>query len=417
MKYGLIGEKLPHSFSKEIHESIANYSYELCELTPAEIDSFMKNRDFSAINVTIPYKETVIPYLDNVDPVAAKIGAVNTVVNRGGKLYGYNTDFYGMSALICKLKLELADSKVLILGTGGTSKTARTVCEDMGAAKIITVSRKVSEGHVTYEDAIKLHGDADFIINTTPCGMFPHQNDTEDRSATPIDVSRFKNLRGVVDAVYNPLRTNLVLDALERGITAEGGLYMLVAQAVRACEIFTSREIDPSVMEKAYKSILSSKENVILTGMPGSGKSSVGREISASLGRRFVDSDDVIVEIAGKTIPEIFSESGESEFRRIETEAIRKITSEYTGAVIATGGGAILKDENVRMLRRCGRLFFINRPIEQIIPTKDRPLSSDYEALKRRFDERYGRYLSTCDYEIKSDNVRSHTVEKIISLL
>ncbi len=413
MKYGLIGEHLPHSFSKEIHAKIAPYSYELCELTPCEVGSFMMHRDFDGINVTIPYKQTVIPFLHEIDDAARKIGAVNTIVNRGGKLYGYNTDFYGMTALIKHLALDFTHAKVLILGTGGTSKTAVAVSEFLGAASIIVVSRNAKDTTISYEDAYQNHTDTDFIINTTPCGMFPYPDGKDGMAGTPIDLSKFPKIRGVVDAVYNPLRTNLVMDALERGIPAEGGLYMLVAQAIKAAEYFMNTTLDDSLYESIYHEILLSKENIVLTGMPGSGKSTVGKILSGKMNREFCDTDIEIIKKAGKEIQDIFSEIGNDGFREIEATCIAEAANNKQGAVIATGGGAILRDDNVRALKRTGRIYFLNRALDKIIPTDDRPLSKDRKALEARFRERYSRYIGTCDMEIKSDEVLEHTVSAI----
>ena len=231
-KYGCIGKKLTHSFSKEIHAKLADYTYNLIELSEEEIAPFFEAKDFAAINVTIPYKQTVIPYLDSISSTAERIGAVNTIVNKDGKLYGYNTDYYGMKALIEKTGIDLSKKKVLILGTGGTSKTARVVADDLGAAEILIASRNKTENFITYEEAVLNHADSDVIINTTPCGMYPNCE------GEPIDISPFTKLSGVIDAVYNPLRTNLVLNARQKGIKAEGGLYMLVMQAVVAVEFF-----------------------------------------------------------------------------------------------------------------------------------------------------------------------------------
>lgn len=413
MKYGLIGEHLPHSYSKEIHNALAPYDYQLCELTPEGVDAFMRAREFDAINVTIPYKETVLPYLTEIDEYARLIGAVNTIVNRDGKLYGYNTDFYGMKTLIESIPLSLADKKVLILGTGGTAKTARAVAKASGAREIVTVSRRASDVTVTYDDAYAHHTDADVIINTTPCGMFPYPDGNGEREGTPIDISRFPSLTGVVDAIYNPLRPNLILDARERGIPAEGGLLMLVAQAIRAVEIFLDTDLDRGVAPRVCDKIRADKENIVLTGMPASGKSTVGQALAKALGRPFFDSDAEIVKKAGKTIPHIFAEVGEAGFRAIETEVIREIAAHNVGCVISTGGGAILRDENIRALKRNGRIYFLDRPLEQLIPTPDRPLSQDNESIRRRHSERYERYCSTCDVQIQSGGTPDEAITAI----
>ena len=416
MQYGCIGEHLGHSFSAEIHALLADYKYEICEVARDSLDDFMRRRDFCGINVTIPYKQAVIPYLYYVDESAKAIGAVNTVVNRDGRLYGYNTDVYGMTKLINRIGIDMQGKKVAILGTGGTSKTARAVSSALGAREIITVSRRAGDGLASYEDFYSDHADVEVIINTTPCGMYPYADGGADRVATPVDVSRFPALCGVVDAVYNPLRTNLILDARDRGIPSEGGLYMLVAQAVRASEIFLDTVYPDDVCESVYGRILKSKENVVLCGMPSSGKSTVGRLLSERLSRSFVDTDEVIVDVEKCQITDIFRERGEKAFRDIESEAVRAV-SEKSGAVIATGGGAILRDENVRRLKRNGRLVFLDRPLSELIPTSDRPLASDREAIEKRYNERYPRYNSVADIVIAVDTDACGVADNIIKEL
>ena len=407
MKYGLIGEKLGHSFSKIIHEKIADYTYELKEISKENLDSFMKAKDFSCINVTIPYKEDVIPYLDYVDSAAKAMGAVNTIVNRDGKLYGYNTDFYGMKLMIEKNGFDLKDSKVLILGSGGTAKTSKAVAENLGAREIITVSRS---GEVNYNNVTELHKDADFIINTTPCGMYPN-NDTY-----AIDPALFPCLRGIIDAVYNPLKTTIVSMGEELGIKGVTGLYMLIAQAVLASEKFMDKSLDvEKISDEIYAELLKEKQNIVLIGMPGSGKSTIGKALAEKLGRNFIDTDDVITEKHG-VISDIFASNGEKYFRDIETEAVKE-TAKKGGIVIATGGGAILKKENVRALRQNGAIFFLNRPLEDIIPTSDRPLSSDIESLVKRFEERYPIYKATGDFEIAIDGKVENAVNRILECL
>lgn len=402
MEYAVIGEKLSHSFSKEIHEQIFDYKYEIKEIAKEDIDAFMKEKSFKGINVTIPYKQTVIPYLDEISETARKIGAVNTVHNRGGYLYGDNTDFSGMRALIVKNGIELKDKKVLILGSGGTSKTAFAVAEALGAKEIYRVSRSGSDGAITYNEAHSLHSDAHVIINTTPCGMFPNTDNV------PVDIELFPALEGVVDAVYNPIRTKLVVNALKKGIKATGGLYMLVAQAVFAGEIFTGEAVPAEKTEAVYKNMLRSKENIVLTGMPGCGKSTIGKHLARALDMSFVDSDDKIVEKAGKCIPDIFNEVGEKGFRDIESEVICELSS-LQNTVIATGGGAILRRENVEALKRNGKIYFLDRDPEFLVTTKDRPLSSDREKLRQRYEERYETYLATADRVIAcSQDIREN---------
>ena len=406
MKYGLIGEKLGHSFSKEVHSMLSDYEYEICEIPKDGLDSFMKEADFKAINVTIPYKESVIPYLSYISDEAKKIGSVNTIVNRGGKLYGYNTDFFGMVSLINKMRLSIKGKKTVILGTGGTSKTAFAVVESLGAEPIITVSRTKKDGAIDYEELMKDHLDAEIIINTTPVGMYP------DNFSSPVDISPFTKLEGVIDAIYNPIRTSLVVDALERGIKAEGGLYMLVAQAVYASEIFLDTKYPTEKLDKIYKKIKRKKENIVLIGMPASGKSTVATLLSKDLSRTVLDTDRMIEKSRQKSISEIFESDGEKAFRDYETYEIAN-ASLQNNTIIATGGGAILRSENVKMLKQNGVLFFIDRPYEKLVPTSDRPLASDLDAIKKRYEERYDVYLKTADARIDADDQPVNVAKKI----
>lgn len=406
-KYGCIGKKLTHSFSKEIHARLADYEYELIELTEDEIKPFFEKKEFAAINVTIPYKQTVIPYLDSVSAIAERIGAVNTIVNKDGKLYGYNTDYYGMKALIERIGIDLKGKKVLVLGTGGTSKTARVVAADIGASEILTVSRRKTDEFINYEEAVSEHSDAEVIINTTPSGMYP---DCESR---PIDISSFVRLEGVIDAVYNPLCTNLVLDAKERGIKAECGLYMLVMQAVVAVEKFLDTTIDKDAADRVFASVLASKENIVLTGMPGSGKSTVGRLLNVE-GYEFIDTDTEIEKRCGCTIKELIAAEGETYFRDLESEVIRDVSSEGC-RIISTGGGAILREENVRCLKRNGKLFFINADIRRLHATEDRPLSDTYEKLARLYAERMDIYRTTADVIVPDMETPEAEAEFIIT--
>ena len=404
MEYGLIGEKLPHSFSKEIHEKLAGYDYQLKELTPAQLPDFLKKRAFKGVNVTIPYKQAVIPYLDEIDDKARAIGAVNTIVNREGKLIGYNTDYDGMVALIRHAGLSLAGKTVLILGTGGTSKTAMAVAADLGAASVQRVSRTGKDGAISYEEAQRLP--VQILINTTPSGMYPNPD------GQPMDLSRFGWLEGVLDAVYNPLRTRLVLQARDNGARAQSGLYMLVAQAAVACEHFLGEKLPAGALQTVYRAIHGEKQNIVLTGMPGSGKSTVGRILAREMGREFVDTDTEIIRLAKKPISDIFAQRGEAYFRDLESQVIAQL-AQRTGLVIATGGGAVLRAENVRRLRQNGRIYFLDRPVEDIVPTDDRPLSRDREALEKRYAERYPRYVTAADTRIPV-NGSADTVAKAI---
>lgn len=395
MQYGCIGEHLVHSFSKEIHGQLRDYLYELKEIPMGFLDAFMTARDFKAINVTIPYKQAVIPFLEAVEPTASAIGAVNTVVNRDGLLYGYNTDFGGMLDLIKRTGIDLKGKKVLILGTGGTSNTAMAVAKHMGAHPVWKVSRTEKPGALTYENVKQAHLDAQVLINTTPRGMFSRQ------SGMPLDPSIFPNLCGAVDVVYNPLRTEFVLKARGMGVPAAGGLYMLVRQAVLASEIFLGITYPEEAAEEVYRKIKASKENIVLTGMPGSGKSTVGKLLAEELGRPYLDTDTLIEEKTGKTPGQIILSQGEAAFRDVETEIIRQISPE-NGSVIATGGGVVLRKENVDLLRMNGKIVFLDRPLEQLLPTVDRPLSSTKEAITRRYRERYHTYTATADAVIEN---------------
>ena len=378
MKYGLIGEKLSHSFSKEIHEALTDYDYEIRELTPDEVAPFLAAREFEGINVTIPYKEKVIPHLDEITDAARRIGAVNTVKRVDGRLIGDNTDFYGMSEMINRAGIALSGKKVLILGTGGTSKTSRAVASAMGAREIVTVSRTASGSTVTYEEAVASHSDAEIIINTTPVGMYPNTD------AAPIDISYFPNLSGVIDAIYNPLRTRLILAAEKRGIPAVGGLMMLILQAAHAAEIFLGQSLDEEKVEKVIKSIFESKENIVLIGMPGCGKSTVGAQIASLTGRELVDTDALIEKMTGKHPFEIIREHGEDAFRDIETEAVSAV-SKRSGIIIATGGGIVKRSENIPLLRQNGRIIYLNCPVDELPVTPDRPLSSSRSAIEKLF--------------------------------
>lgn len=390
MIYGCIGEHLKHSFSKEIHGAIAEYDYEIREIPREELGAFLENRPFSAINVTIPYKEAVLPYLYEIDGKAAEIGAVNTVVNQNGKLYGYNTDFFGMCALFAHAGIDPKDKKAVILGTGGTSKTAQVVLKHLGAREILRVSRREGPGVITYEALYRDHTDAQIIVNTTPVGMYPNIYDS------PVDLSCFPALKGVCDAVYNPLRTELVSGARARGIPAACGLYMLVAQAVRASEIFIGTQYPAGLIDSIYRRMVAQKENIVLIGMPGSGKTTVGKLLAEKLGRPFVDTDLLIEEKKQIPIPEIFAKYGETYFRDAEEAVIRTLAPQ-TGAIIATGGGAVLRQTNVELLKKNGRLYYLDRPLESLLPTPDRPLASSAEAIASRYRERHGIYTTVCD--------------------
>ena len=408
MQYGLIGEHLGHSYSVPIHRLITGEDYELREIAPADLETFMTRKEFRAINVTIPYKQDVIPYLDEISDTAREIGAVNTIVNRDGRLYGTNTDAAGLQALIARVCPDIQGRKTLVLGTGGTSKTAVYTAKAMGAEPVIRVSRSAREDAVTYEEALQDHRDAEILINTTPCGMFPEAEDM------PVDIAGFPALRGVVDVIYNPLRTKLVLAALRRGIPAEGGLYMLTAQAVRAAEEFRGIRYEEELTEKIYRRMARDKENIVLTGMPGSGKSAVSSILGARTGRDVIDTDRMIVEKAGMEITEIFRRYGEKHFRDLESEVIRKEAAR-AGVIISTGGGAILREENVDALRRNGRLVWLDRKPADLVPTDDRPLADSREKMTALYAAREPIYRATADERIAVTGSAADTASEIES--
>ena len=412
MRYGLLGEKLPHSFSKEIHEKLGRYTYELIEVEKENFAAFAKERDFTAINVTIPYKCDIMPYLATISEQAENIGAVNVVLNENGTLHGYNTDFAGLRNLILRAGFDLKGKTVLILGYGGTSKTAYAVCRDLGAKTVKFVKRKADERVISYADAARDYAGADYIINTTPCGMYPHTAQTP-FDGSGVSLADFAALKGVVDVIYNPLRTRLMNEAQLAGIPAENGLYMLVSQATEAAELFTGEPVPAEVTERIYKDLALAKQNVVLTGMPGCGKSTVGALIAEKMGRKFYDTDEEFTKKYG-TPADYIRAHGESAFRDAESEVIAELCAQTVGAVISTGGGAVLRHENVMNLRGNGKIYFIDRDIDDIMPTSDRPLSSDRAMLEKRYAERYPIYTGTCDVHMKNDGTAEALADKII---
>lgn len=406
MKFGLIGEHLGHSFSKAIHEKIGDYVYEIKEIEPQKVEAFFKERDFVGVNVTIPYKEKVIPILDFIDEHAKKIGAVNTVINKNGKLYGYNTDYMGLKSLVLRTGAEIEGKKVLVIGTGGTSKTARAVIGDMGAKEILFVSHRKTDTALTYEEVYAFHTDVDVIFNTSPVGMYPN-NDT-----SPIDLTRFPKLTAVIDVVYNPIKTKLVKEAQALGIKASAGLYMLSTQAVYAYELFSGNEATKELCDSIFKSVIKEKSNIILVGMPSSGKTSVGKRLATLTGKQFVDTDDELVRREGVDIPTIFANNGESYFRDLESKTIEDV-SKLNGLVIATGGGAVLRNTNVDSLKQNGKIYFIDRSLENLMPTEDRPLSSTREAIEKRYNERYQIYKESADVIVNGDGSVNEVAEEI----
>ena len=371
---GLLGARLGHSFSPQIHALLGDYEYKLYELEENALGDFLKARAFDALNVTIPYKKTVIPYLDALSPRAAHIGAVNTVIRRpDGTLYGDNTDYDGLDYMIAARGISLTGKKVLILGSGGASLTAQAVVADQGGLGVV-----ISRGGENNYENLDRHRDARVIINATPVGMYPHND------GKPFSLAPFPHLEAVFDLIYNPLRTRLLQEAEARDIVAENGLSMLVAQAHRAAELFWSEALPKGLIEEIRTHLTATQENIILIGMPGCGKSTLGRLLADALGKKFLDADDELVRQTGKSIPDIFATEGEDAFRRLETETLARLTRE-TGTVIATGGGVVTRPENEALLRQNGRVVFLDIPPTGL-SVAGRPLSQAHtpEALYRK---------------------------------
>jgi len=400
MKYGLIGKKLGHSYSKVIHGFLGNNEYELLELPEESIGDFLSRAEFKGLNVTIPYKEKVMPFCIP-DETAKRIGCLNTIVNRNGTLCGYNTDYFGFLYTSEKSGIDFSGRKVVILGSGGTSKTAACAAAGRGAGEIVIVSRN---GIYNYEN-ISVHADADILVNTTPVGMYP------DNENTPVDLNAFEKLYALLDVVFNPLRTRLILDAEERGIITARGLPMLVAQAVLAHELFFGLEpglLRGDTMQKILAETEKHFSNIVLIGMPGSGKTTIGKKLADSLGRVFLDTDDIVENASGKRIPDIINFEGETQFREMERKAISEAAA-AAGAVIATGGGAVLNKENRETLKQSGIIVFLDRDPE-CLPAEGRPLSVDIKAL---YGERLPIYDSMCDYKIPVTGDPDTAVQKI----
>ena len=400
MEYGLLGERLGHSFSPQIHRDLAGYDYQLLPTPPEAVEDLFARRAFQGLNVTIPYKRTVMPLCDEIDPRAAAIGAVNTVVNRNGRLTGYNTDIDGFLYMARRAGVDMAGKKVVILGSGGTSRTARAAAGELGAREIITVSR---HGEDNYQN-LSRHADAQVLVNTTPVGMYPNWGQS------PVSLESFPALEGVLDVVYNPLRTALLLQAEERGLPCSCGLPMLVAQAKRAAELFTGQNIDDSRTEAVLHGLRRQLTSIVLIGMPGCGKTTVGRALAGKLGRTFVDLDEEIVRRAGMSIPEIFAREGEAGFRERESALVREF-GERTGLVVSTGGGVVTRRENYIPLKQNGLLLHLRRD-PAALPTDGRPLSQATapEELWRR---RAPLYAAFADGEIDNNGTLAGTLEQI----
>lgn len=405
MKCGLIGEHLTHSFSAIIHAEIADYTYGLFELSPDEVGSFVKNGELDAFNVTIPYKKTVIPFLDRISPEAMRIGAVNTVVRRkDGTLDGYNTDYFGFDGMITASGIDVKGKKAVILGSGGASLTVQTVLADRGAREIIVVGRGLENNYLN----IDRHLDADIIVNATPVGMYPNNGERL------VELEKFKNCRGVFDLIYNPARTALLLDAEKLGISHMNGLYMLVSQAVKAYGLFTDETAESGVIERVVEKIERDTENIILIGMPGCGKSTVGSVLAKTLGREFFDADTEFEKMHGITPAEAINTLGENRFREMEHEVLAFL-GKQSGKVIACGGGAVTREYNYGILHQNGTIIYLKRELSKL-STDGRPLSQR-GTLESLFNARKDAYEAFADHAVDSREVPRETANAMLCVL
>ena len=406
-KYGLIGNKLGHSFSKEIHERIADYTFDLIPLSKEEFKTFMEKKEFTALNVTIPYKKDVIPYLDEMDEHAKAIGAVNTIVNRDGKLKGYNTDFTGFLYMVKKHNVHMEGKKVLIIGNGGASAAIQAVVQHESAGSMVIVDVVPGNGAISYDEMFSSHLDAEIIINTSPIGMYPRIGNA------PIDISMFHKCEAVLDVIYNPILTRLCFEAQEMDIKRVNGLEMLIAQAKQSVEFFLDKSIDDQIIDDIYQDMLRERCNIVLIGMPSAGKTTIGKMLENRMQKEFIDLDDIIIEKAGKSIPEIFEESGEAGFRAIETEAAIEV-SKLNNKIIATGGGTIKHKVNMDYLRQNGITIFIDRDVDKLISSDpNRPLSKSTDALEKMHAERLPLYQKYAAYVAVNNSDIESTVTEI----
>lgn len=404
MKYGLIGEKLGHSFSKGIHEQLATYTYELHPLSKEAFPKFMEEKAFCAINVTIPYKKDVLPYCI-LDEKAKKIGAVNAIVHKEGNLYGTNTDYDGFLYTLRKHQISVRGKKVLILGDGGAAQAIKAVLRDEGANPLISVRRHPMDASISYVEARNKHSDAQILINTSPSGMYPNL------MQAPAELDDFPACEALIDIIYNPLRTSLCLQAKAKGIPYAGGLEMLIAQAKAAVEIFTQQAIPETRIDEIYRNLLKEKCNVVLIGMPSCGKSTIGRALAKKLHKTFVDLDEEIEQRNKRTIKAIIQEDGEPAFRKMEEEIIAQY-SVKNNYVIATGGGAIKSEQNRMRLAMNGIVFYVKRDLDALLVDEARPLSSSKEAIQRLYEERKTLYEHMADETLDNNTSLSEVLNQ-----
>lgn len=409
MLYGLLGKTLGHSFSPPIHAQLADYDYRLYEMEEDALAAFIRRDDIGGLNVTIPYKKTVVPLCDDLSPAAKRIGSVNTLVyDKDRRITGHNTDYAGLIWLLQYAGIDPRGKTVTLLGNGGVCRTVQAVLHDLGAKKITIVDLTTNDGAVLYDD-VKAYADAELVFNTTPVGMYPHCP----KSVVPL--SRFPHCEGFVDMIYNPLRTALMLEAEARGIPCCNGLPMLVAQAKAAAELFTGTPIADDTTEHVLRDLTAAQSNIVLVGMPGCGKSTVGRALAKKTGRRFVDIDEEIVRTAGRSIPALFEEGGEALFRRLEHQVITE-QGKVGGVVLATGGGAVLDEQNFAPLAQNGRIVWLTRPLERLA-TEGRPLSTDRAALAQMYETRLPRYQRFAELTVANDRPLDETVADCLSQL
>lgn len=403
MKCGLLGEHLGHSFSPQIHHELADYSYELFEVEPNGVEDFVKNGTLDAYNVTIPYKKTVMPFLDVISPEALAIGSVNTVVRKDGKLYGYNTDYFGFDYMIDASGIEPKGKKALVFGTGGASVTVCAVLRDRGVRELCVIG--IEDNNI---ETLSKHGDAQIIVNATPVGMYPKN------LISPVDLALFPKCEGVLDVVYNPARTALLLDAEKRNIAYSGGLSMLVAQAVKAFEFFTGDTSEDGITDRILQSVASVTQNIILVGMPGCGKSTLGKLLAKRLDRPFFDADDEFTSTYKVTPAEVITEEGEDKFREMEHDILCEL-GKKSGVVISCGGGAVTREYNYEPLHQNGVIVFFERELENL-STNGRPLSQKsnvYELYAARIDK----YHRFADVEVKSTEIPEKNADAVLQAL